>query len=107
MVYDTSIKFLFTWKLYMGSHIYDIKPFGMNIVVASKDFELVDPDSSMTQELIPSYHFILPYYFFLCKDYHAKTILTANTGCYIMCFSNFAFATDRDMSPNSSNIVFT
>lgn len=107
VVYDTAIRFLFTRKLYMGSHIYDIKPFGMNIVVASKDFELVDPDSSMTQELIPSYHFILPYYFFLCKDYHAKTILSANTGCYIACFSNLAFAVDRDLNPNSSNIVFT
>eukprot|EP00866_Antonospora_locustae_P000637 jgi/Antlo1/637/2492 len=107
VVYDTAIRFLFTRKLYMGSQVYDIKSFGMNIVVASKDFEIVDPDSSMTQELIPSYHFILPYYFFLCKDYHAKTILPANTGCYIVCFSNLAFVINSDLSPNSSNIVFT
>lgn len=94
-------------RLYVGSNVQNVKFFGKDIVVAAQVFDLINPDSLETAEIINPLDPYLPYYFLMCKETRARSILRVSQGYYLVCFDALGFIIDYYGRSAKSHIVFS
>ncbi|EPR77950.1 hypothetical protein SLOPH_2317 [Spraguea lophii 42_110] len=80
--------------LYIGSLVYHICFLQNKMVIACKDFEIVDSDTLKTQELIDSLDPIIPYYFQHTDTYLANSMHTLSHKTFLVCYDQLAFIID-------------
>lgn len=94
-------------RLSIGSDVQSVKFVGKDLAIASKMFDLVNPNSLMTSEIINPLDSYLPHYFLLCKDTRAMAILQVSKRCHLVCFDALGFVIDRSGNSSRSHVVFS
>lgn len=94
-------------RLSIGSDVQSVRFVGKDLAVASKMFDLVNPNSLMTNEIINPLDLYLPHYFLLCRDTCAMAILQISKRCLLVCFDVLGFIIDKDGKSAKSHVVFS
>lgn len=94
-------------RLSIGSDVQSVRFVGKDLAVASKMFDLVNPNSLMTNEIINPLDSYLPHYFLLCRDTRAMAILQVSKKCHLVCFDALGFVIDKDGKSSRSHVVFS
>lgn len=94
-------------RLSIGSDVQSVRFVGKDLAVASKMFDLVNPNSLMTNEIVNPLDSYLPHYFLMCRDTRAMAILQVSKKCHLVCFDALGFVIDKNGNSSKSHVVFS
>ncbi|TBU07850.1 CNH domain-containing protein [Hamiltosporidium magnivora] len=104
---DGYLKIKLYRRLYIGSHISRVEFLKAKLIIACKDFEIVDSDTLRTQELIDPSDPCTPYLFFLLENSYAKNIFKITNTTFLVCFDSIGFFIDSFGHTIQRNIIFS
>ncbi|KAF7684525.1 Rho1 guanine nucleotide exchange factor 1 [Astathelohania contejeani] len=95
-------------RLYIGFQLYKICFFNTKLIIASKEFEIVDIDTLQTQELIDPLDFIIPYYLLDTNNPGtARDIFKLSSDTFLVCYDRIGFLIDNYGGAVSNHLVFS
>lgn len=93
-------------KLFVGCLVFDIKYFETKLVIACRDFEMVDSDTLKTQQLVDPLDLCVPFYFKDLKNIIALSVFTISKNLFLVCYDTIGFFIDKYGRTVDQNIVF-
>ncbi|KAF9762304.1 Rho1 guanine nucleotide exchange factor 1 [Nosema granulosis] len=81
-------------KLYVGFKVYNIIFSREKIVIACKDFEVVDMDTLRTEELLETYDPFINIFFRAIPHSKARAVFPITSDTYLLCFDSLGFIVD-------------
>lgn len=81
-------------KLYVGFKVYNIIFSREKIVIACKDFEVVDMDTLRTEELLETYDPFINIFFRSIPRSKARAVFPISSDTYLLCFDSLGFVVD-------------
>lgn len=82
-------------KLFVGCLVFEIAFFETMLIIACKDFEMVDSDTLKTQELVDPLDLCIPFYFKELKTVTALCVFTISKNLYLVCYDTMGFFIDK------------
>lgn len=93
-------------KLYVGFQIYNIFFCSEKIVIACKDFEMVDLDTLRTEELLEVYDPCIPVFFHSLGNTTARCIFAISPHAFLVCFDALGFIIDDVGRVKKTDVIF-
>ncbi|CAD26201.2 hypothetical protein [Encephalitozoon cuniculi GB-M1] len=93
-------------KLYVGLQVYNVFFCSEKIVIACRDFEIVDMESLRTEELLQVYDPCIPVLFYGLKNTTARSILPVSPREFLLCFDSVGFIVDDTGKLKRTDIIF-
>lgn len=106
MISRGSVRIELSRKLYVGFQIYNIFFCSEKIVIACKDFEVVDLDSLRTEELLEVYDPWIPVFFHALRNTTARCILPISPHTFLVCFDALGFIIDDLGKVKRTGVIF-
>ncbi|WUR04931.1 Rho1 guanine nucleotide exchange factor 1 [Vairimorpha necatrix] len=103
---DRKIKIDLSRKLYVGFKLYNIIFCPSKIVIACKDFEIVDMETLKTEEFLELYNPCVPMLLSMVPNAKAMSVFTIDLNTFIVCFDAVGFYTDKLGKIKKTEIVF-
>lgn len=91
---EKTIKIELSRKLYVGFKVYNIFFSKEKIVIACKDFEVVDMDTLRTEELLESYDPFISIFFRNVPLSRARAVFPITPKTFLLCFDSIGFIVD-------------
>lgn len=82
-------------KLFVGCLVFEIAFFETMLVIACKDFEMVDSDTLKTQELVDPLDLCVPFYFRELNNITALCVFTVSSNLFLVCYDTIGFFIDK------------
>lgn len=93
-------------KLCVGFQVFNVFFCSEKIVMACKDFEVVDMDTLRTEELLQAYDPFIPVIFHGLKNTTARSILPITQHTFLVCFDAMGFLIDDTGRLKRTDILF-
>lgn len=93
-------------KLFVGCLVFDISFFETKLVIACRDFEMVDSDTLKTQELVDPLDLCVPFYFRELNNITALSVFTISENIFLVCYDSMGFYIDAFGRTIKQNIIF-
>lgn len=103
---NRSVSVVMDRKLFVGCLVFDIAFFNTKLVIACRDFEMVDSDTLKTQELVDPLDLCVPFYFKELKNVTALSVFTIDNDVFLVCYDCMGFFIDSYGRTIRQNIIF-
>ncbi|ELQ74821.1 RhoGEF GTPase [Trachipleistophora hominis] len=103
---NRSVSVLMDRKLFVGCLVFDIAFFNTKLVIACRDFEMVDSDTLKTQELVDPLDLCVPFYFKELKNITALSVFTIESDVFLVCYDCMGFFIDSYGRTIRQNVIF-
>ncbi|ELA46583.1 hypothetical protein VCUG_01913, partial [Vavraia culicis subsp. floridensis] len=103
---NRSVSVVMDRKLFVGCLVFDIAFFNTKLVIACRDFEMVDSDTLKTQELVDPLDLCVPFYFKGLKNVTALSVFTIDNDVFLVCYDSMGFFIDSYGRTIRQNIIF-
>lgn len=103
---DTTVTIDLSRKLYVGFRVYNIIFSLKKIIIACKDFEIVDMETLKTEEFLELYNPCLPMLFSMIPFSKAKSVFTIDSNTFLTCFDSVGFFVDSVGRIKKTHVVF-
>ena len=81
-------------KLYVGSNVHSVNFFRNRVSVAGSTFDLLDPNTLATSELVDTMEPLIAHYFFLCQGAEPRATIRITKSHHLVCFDILGFLVD-------------
>ncbi|ADM11190.1 Rho/Rac/Cdc42-like GTPases guanine nucleotide exchange factor [Encephalitozoon intestinalis ATCC 50506] len=106
IVSNRSIVIELSRRLYVGLQVYNVFFCSDKIVIASKDFEIIDMETLRTEELLQIYDPFIPVLFQGLQGITARSIFPVSPHEFLLCFDSIGFIVDEIGKLKRTDVIF-